>query len=254
MVGQVCFAPGEAKNTYGTGNFMLLNTGEELVRSENGLLTTVCYQFGDDRAGLRAGGLDRGHRLGRAVAARPARHHLRRRRRSRRLARQVEDNGGVYFVPAFSGLFAPYWRSRRPRRDRRAVPVQHQRPPGPGHPGGDLLPEPRRRRGDGAGLRRAPRGAQGRRRRHGQRACACRCRPTSSASRSAGRSSPRPPRSAPPTPPAWPSGSGRTPTSCARTGTRSKRWEPEWNDEQRADGYAGWKKAVERTLDWVDVD
>jgi glycerol kinase len=47
-VGQVCFAPGEAKNTYGTGNFMLLNTGEELVRSQAGLLTTVCYQFGDN--------------------------------------------------------------------------------------------------------------------------------------------------------------------------------------------------------------
>ena len=77
-VGQVCFAPGEAKNTYGTGNFMLLNTGTELVRSNSGLLTTVCYKFGDEPAGVRAGGLDRGHRLGGAVAARPARHHRRR--------------------------------------------------------------------------------------------------------------------------------------------------------------------------------
>ncbi len=78
MFGQVCFAPGEAKNTYGTGNFLLLNTGTELVRSKHGLLTTVCYQFGDAARGLRAGRLDRRHRLGRAVAARPARHHLRR--------------------------------------------------------------------------------------------------------------------------------------------------------------------------------
>ena len=83
-VGQVCFAPGEAKNTYGTGNFMLLNTGTELVRSKAGLLTTVCYKFGDADAGVRAGGLDRGHRLGGAVAARPARHHLAAPRRSRR--------------------------------------------------------------------------------------------------------------------------------------------------------------------------
>ena len=68
-VGQVCFASGEAKNTYGTGNFMLLNTGEELVRSKNGLLTTVCYKFGDRKPDLRPGGLDRGHRIGGAVAA-----------------------------------------------------------------------------------------------------------------------------------------------------------------------------------------
>ena len=110
-VGQVCFAPGEAKNTYGTGNFMLLNTGRSWCARKNGLLTTVGYKFGDEPAGLRPGGLDRRHRLGRAVAARPARHHLAARPRVETLARQVEDNGGVYFVPAFSGLFAPYWRS-----------------------------------------------------------------------------------------------------------------------------------------------
>ena len=90
---------------------MLLNTGTELVRSKHGLLTTVCYKFGDEPAGVRPGGLDRGDRLGRAVAARPARHHLAARPRARRWPAQVEDNGGVYFVPAFSGLFAPYWRS-----------------------------------------------------------------------------------------------------------------------------------------------
>ena len=76
-VGQVCFAPGEAKNTYGTGNFMLLNTGTELVRSKSGLLTTVVLQVRRRGHRLRAGGLDRRHRLGGAVAARPARHHLR---------------------------------------------------------------------------------------------------------------------------------------------------------------------------------
>src|SRR5438552_5523967 len=109
-VGQVCFSPGEAKNTYGTGNFMLLNTGTELVRSNNGLLTTVCYKFGDAAAVYALEGSiavtgsavqwlrDQLHIIGSAAE-------------SESLAAQVEDSGGVYFVPAFSGLFAPYWRS-----------------------------------------------------------------------------------------------------------------------------------------------
>src|SRR5206468_856371 len=109
-VGQVCFAPGEAKNTYGTGNFMLLNTGEEVVRSKSGLLTTVCYRFGDAKPVYALEGSiavtgsavqwlrDQLGIVGSAAE-------------SEALARGVEDNGGVYFVPAFSGLFAPYWRS-----------------------------------------------------------------------------------------------------------------------------------------------
>lgn len=110
MVGQVCFSPGEAKNTYGTGNFLLLNTGTELVRSANGLLSTVCYQMGEappvyalegsiavtgsavqwlrDQLGIITGAAE-----------------------SETLANRVSDSEGVYFVPAFSGLFAPYWRS-----------------------------------------------------------------------------------------------------------------------------------------------
>jgi sugar (pentulose or hexulose) kinase len=85
MFGQVCFALGEAKNTYGTGNFMLLNTGTDLVRSKNGLLRTGCSERvaqhcllpgGHGQAGLRPGGFYRGHRFGGAVAARPAGHHF----------------------------------------------------------------------------------------------------------------------------------------------------------------------------------
>jgi glycerol kinase len=109
-VGQACFAVGEAKNTYGTGNFMLLNTGTTPTPSKAGLLTTMCYKLGEaapvyalegsvavtgsavqwlrDQLGLIATAAD--------VEA---------------LANTVADNGGVYFVPAFSGLFAPYWRS-----------------------------------------------------------------------------------------------------------------------------------------------
>ncbi|WP_265520468.1 glycerol kinase GlpK [Oerskovia flava] len=108
--GQACFEVGQAKNTYGTGNFMLLNTGTEKVMSENGLLTTVCYKIGDQpvRYALEGsiavtGSLIQWLRdnLGMFTDAPDVEW----------LARKVDDNGGAYFVPAFSGLFAPYWRS-----------------------------------------------------------------------------------------------------------------------------------------------
>ncbi|GAB3926001.1 glycerol kinase [Microlunatus endophyticus] len=110
MVGQVCLQRGEAKNTYGTGNFLLMNTGTDLVRSENGLLSTVCYRFGDD---------DPVYALEGSIAVTgSAVQWLRDQLKiiddaadSETLAASVEDSGGVYFVPAFSGLFAPYWRS-----------------------------------------------------------------------------------------------------------------------------------------------
>ncbi len=109
-VGQVCFDPGQAKNTYGTGNFLLLNTGAELVRSRHGLLTTVAYQLAD---GAPAYALE-----GSIAVTGSAVQWLRDQvgvigdaAESETLARQVDDSGGVCFVPAFSGLFAPYWRS-----------------------------------------------------------------------------------------------------------------------------------------------
>jgi glycerol kinase len=110
LFGQVCFDPGEAKNTYGTGNFLLLNTGTEPVGSANGLLTTVGYRLGDrdavyclEGAIAVTGSLVQWLRdnLG-LIASAPEIEDL---------AQTVEDNGGAYFVPAFSGLFAPYWRS-----------------------------------------------------------------------------------------------------------------------------------------------
>jgi glycerol kinase len=110
MVGQVCLAAGEAKNTYGTGNFLLLNTGHEICRSKNGLLTTVCYQLGDEPATYALEGSIAV--TGSAVQwLRDQLGIISGAAQSEALARQVEDNGGVYFVPAFSGLFAPYWRS-----------------------------------------------------------------------------------------------------------------------------------------------
>jgi glycerol kinase len=109
-VGQVCFAPGEAKNTYGTGNFLLLNTGTAPVRSTHGLLTTVAYQFGRSAAVYALEGSIAV--TGSAVQwLRDQLGLIRDAAEIETLAREVEDNGGVYFVPAFSGLFAPYWRS-----------------------------------------------------------------------------------------------------------------------------------------------
>jgi len=108
--GQACLSPGEAKNTYGTGNFMLLNTGTEKVPSKNGLLTTVCYKIGDQPTVYAlegsiavSGSLVQWIRDNlNMITSAPEIEDL---------AKSVEDNGGCYFVPAFSGLFAPYWRS-----------------------------------------------------------------------------------------------------------------------------------------------
>lgn len=110
MVGQTCFELGESKTTYGTGNFALLNTGTSIVRSKHGLLTTLCYKFGEDKAryALEGSVAVTGSaiqwlrdQLGIITSAPQVEE----------LAKSVSDNGGVYFVPAFSGLFAPYWRS-----------------------------------------------------------------------------------------------------------------------------------------------
>jgi glycerol kinase len=110
LFGQACYLPGEAKNTYGTGCFMLLNTGMRPVSSHSGLLTTLGYRIGDQPAVYCLEG---------SIAITGAlvqwlRDNLKMIERSSEveiLARSVEDSGGIYFVPAFSGLFAPYWRS-----------------------------------------------------------------------------------------------------------------------------------------------
>ena len=109
LFGQTCYAVGEAKNTYGTGNFLLLNTGNEAVQSKSGLLTTLAYKIGDQPAVYCLEG---------AIAITGAlvqwlRDNLGLIKESpevEELAKTVEDNGGIYFVPAFSGLFAPYWK------------------------------------------------------------------------------------------------------------------------------------------------
>jgi glycerol kinase len=109
LVGQGCFEPGEAKNTYGTGCFLLMNTGIRKIDSTAGLLTTVAYKFGDQQTHYALEG---------SIAITGAlvqwvRDNLGLIEKSsdiESLARTVNDNGGVYFVPAFSGLYAPYWK------------------------------------------------------------------------------------------------------------------------------------------------
>ena len=110
MIGQVCFDVGDSKTTYGTGNFALLNTGTEIVRSRHGLLTTVCYKFGDSPAVFALEGSVAV--TGAAIQwLRDQLEIIKSSSEIEALANSVSDNGGVYFVPAFSGLFAPHWRS-----------------------------------------------------------------------------------------------------------------------------------------------
>ncbi|GIE50763.1 glycerol kinase [Amorphoplanes nipponensis] len=110
LFGQTCFSPGEAKCTYGTGGFLLLNTGTEPVRSGHGLLTTVAYQLAGEPATYAlegsiavTGSLVQWFRDGLGLIGSAAEIET--------LARTVDDNGGCYIVPAFAGLFAPHWRS-----------------------------------------------------------------------------------------------------------------------------------------------
>jgi glycerol kinase len=111
LVGQACFRPGEAKNTYGTGCFLLMNTGEKPIASTAGLITTVAYQVAKEKACYAlegsiavTGALVQWLRDNLGMIASSG--------EVEKLAREVEDNGGVFFVPAFSGLYAPHWNER----------------------------------------------------------------------------------------------------------------------------------------------
>ena len=163
--GQTCFAVGEAKNTYGTGNFLLLNTGTEAVQSKNGLLTTVGYKIGDNDAVYCLEG---------SIAITGAlvqwlRDNLKMIKAApevEELAKTVDDNGGCYIVPAFSGLFAPYWKSNA-----RGVIAGLTRYVNAGHIARATLEATAYQSREvveamNAGLRRRPRVAEGRRR-HG---------------------------------------------------------------------------------------
>jgi glycerol kinase len=251
-VGQVCFAPGEAKNTYGTGNFMLLNTGEELVRSENGLLSTVCYQFGEDKPIYALEGSIAV--TGSAVQwLRDQLGIISGAGEVEGLAREVTDNGGMYFVPAFSGLFAPYWRS-----DARGAIVGLSRFNTNAHlaratlesicyQSRDVIEAMAQDSGVTLDVLKVDGGVTA------NNLCMQLqadilgvpvSRPVVAETTALGA--------------AYAAGLAvgfwKDTDELRENWNESQRWSPEWNDEQRADGYAGWKKAVERTLDWVDVN
>jgi glycerol kinase len=251
-VGQVCFAPGEAKNTYGTGNFMLLNTGTELVRSKNGLLTTVCYKFGDDAPIFALEGSIAV--TGSAVQwLRDQLGIISGAAQSESLARQVDDNGGVYFVPAFSGLFAPYWRS-----DARGAIVGLSRYNTNAHVARATLEAICYQSRDVSEAMEADSGV------HlevlkvdGGVTANELCmqlqadilgvpvsRPVVAETTALGA--------------AYAAGLAvgfwQNTDELRANWNESKRWTPTWSEDQRAEGYAKWKKAVQRTLDWVDVD
>ncbi|HEX3649601.1 MAG TPA: glycerol kinase GlpK [Pseudonocardiaceae bacterium] len=252
MVGQVCFEPGRAKNTYGTGNFLLLNTGEELVRSQHGLLTTVCYQFGGGKPVYALEGSIAV--TGSAVQwLRDQLGIISGAAESETLARQVEDNGGIYFVPAFSGLFAPYWRS-----DARGAIVGLSRYNTNAHLARATLESICYQSKDVADAMEQDSGVRlDVLRVDGGITANKLCmqlqadilgvpvsKPVVAETTALGAAY----------------AAGLAVGFWQNTGelesnwNEDERWQPEWTDEQRTKGYAGWRKAVERTLDWVDVD
>jgi glycerol kinase len=251
-VGQVCFDVGEAKNTYGTGNFMLLNTGEELVRSKNGLLTTVCYQFGDGKPVYALEGSIAV--TGSAVQwLRDQLGIISGASEIESLAGQVKDNGGMYFVPAFSGLFAPYWRS-----DARGAIVGLSRYNTNAHLARATLESICYQSRDVAEAMEQDSGV------HlevlkvdGGVTANSLCmqmqadilgvtvsRPVVAETTALGAAYAA----------GLATGFWKDTDELRDNWNESQAWKPEWSDEERESGIAGWKKAVQRTLDWVDVD
>ncbi len=252
MVGQVCLSAGEAKNTYGTGNFLLLNTGEQIVRSENGLLTTVCYRFADAKPVYALEGSIAV--TGSAIQwLRDQLGIISGAAQSEALARQVEDNGGVYFVPAFSGLFAPYWRS-----DARGAIVGLSRFNTNAHLARAALEAICYQSRDVVDAMAADSGVRLEVLKvDGGITANDLCmqiqadvlgvevvKPVVAETTALGA--------------AYAAGLAvgfwSDPDELRANWHEDKRWAPEWTDEQRATGYAGWQKAVQRTLDWVDVE
>ncbi|MCW2933738.1 MAG: glycerol kinase [Actinomycetia bacterium] len=250
-MGQACFAPGEAKNTYGTGNFLLLNTGADRYASASGLLTTPAYQLGSgatvfalegsvavtgsavqwlrDQLGIISGAAD-----------------------SEDLARKVADTAGLYFVPAFSGLFAPYWRP-----DARGAIVGMSRFHTNAHlaratleaicyQSRDVVEAMALDSGVRLDLLKVDGGVTT------NDLCMQLqadilgvqvSRPVVAETTALGA--------------AYAAGLAvgfwRGTDELRANWRESRRWEPTWSADHREAGYAGWKKAIDRTLDWVDV-
>jgi glycerol kinase len=251
MAGQVCFAPGEAKNTYGTGNFLLLNTGPEIVRSANGLLTTVCLKSGSRPATFALEG---------SIAVTGAAVQWLRDQlgiisgaaQSETLAAQVDDTEGAYFVPAFSGLFAPYWRA-----DARGAIVGLSRFHTSAHLARatlesiayqtrDVADAMARDSGVALDVLKVDGGVTA-----NDLAMQLQAdilgvpvsRPEVAETTALGAAYAA----------GLATGFWRDTGELRANWRESRRWEPSWTADRREAGYAGWRKAVQRTLNWVDV-
>jgi glycerol kinase len=248
-VGQVCFAPGEAKNTYGTGNFMLLNTGEQIVPSGQGLLTTPCYQLADGHTVYALEGSiavtgsavqwlrDQLGIIGSAAEIEA-------------LANTVPDSGGMYFVPAFSGLFAPYWRS-----DARGVIAGLSRFHTKAHLARAtleaicfqtraVLEAMVQDSGVRLDVLKVDGGATANSTLMQLQADIVGVpvvRPVVSETTALGAAYAA----------GLAAGVWKSPDDLRGQWKAERTWEPRWNDDQREQAYAGWKKAVERTFDWI---
>ncbi len=252
MMGQVCLTPGDTKNTYGTGNFLLLNTGTEVVRSQHGLLSTVCYQIEGESAVYALEGSIAV--TGSAIQwLRDQLGIIRSADDVEALARQVEDTGGAYFVPAFSGLFAPYWRS-----DARGAIVGLARFHTAAHLARASLEAICYQSRDVVEAMESDSGV------HldtlkvdggvtanelcmqmqadilGVEVSKPEVAETTAlgAAYAAGLAS----------------GFWAGPDDLRANWREARRWQPQSNEEQRSAGYAEWRKAVQRTLDWVSVE
>jgi glycerol kinase len=250
MVGQVCFERGESKTTYGTGNFALLNTGTEIVRSKNGLLTTVCFKLGDQPAHYALEGSVAV--TGSAIQwLRDQLGIISNAAETETLASSVADTAGVYFVPAFSGLFAPYWRS-----DARGVIVGLTRAATKAHLARAALEAICYQTRDVMDAMVADSGVPMKEMRvDGGITANSLCmqmqadvmgiditRPLIGETTALGA--------------AYAAGLAvgfwSSTDEVRKQWKQSRRWSATSTQEQRTEGYAGWKKAVERTLNWID--
>ena len=251
VVGQACFGVGEAKGTYGTGSFLLLNVGTEPIRSDHGLLSTVCYQFGDAPPAYALEGSIA--YTGSAVQwLRDQLGLISDAGQSEALARQADDNGGVYFVPAFSGLLAPYWRA-----DARGAIVGLSRFNTSAHLARATLESICYQTRDVVDAMGQDSGVtMGELRVDGGVTANDLCmqlqadilgvpvsRPVVAETTALGAAYAA----------GLATGFWASPDELRQNWQEGRRWHPGWDDDQRARGYAGWRKAVDRTLGWVDV-
>jgi glycerol kinase len=251
MVGQVCLDEGEAKNTYGTGNFLLLNTGEKLYHSTNGLISTICYQFGD---GPPVYALEGSIAVtGSAVQwLRDQLQIIRDAAEIETLASQVESAADLYFVPAFSGLFAPYWRS-----DARGAIVGISRFHTREHIARATLEAICYQSRDVVEAMQKDAGVQlDELKVDGGVTANALCmqiqadtlgvevsKPVVAETTALGAAYAA----------GLATGFWKSPADLRENWLEGRRWRPQLSEDERAAGYEGWKKAVERTLGWVQV-